>query len=215
MKILSLLLIIPLISFSGCADVPTIQQDSPVAHVGQDLGADAIAAIADWAHVSTGGVDYAWAVSAGLDAYKDIAKTAADVKALVAVWTAGKGTALADRLALLFQTSSGTPAQKLAAIAQAARTAATEADPDTSQVLLARRPLNAAEKSQIHQLAFDTGVSFIKNAGTDEAHVKQLLVRRLSYKFRVVASALKSLAEAGFEEGAKSVGADQSAHSSP
>jgi hypothetical protein len=74
--------------------------------------------------------------------------------------------------------------------------------------LMTKRPLVIAEKSAIQKTAYDTGYTFIQNGGTAdlEPHAKSLLVRRLAYKYRVVASKLKTLAEQSFEDGAKSAG---------
>lgn len=76
------------------------------------------------------------------------------------------------------------------------------------KIYFARRALSATEKQQIHDTAFAAGVEFIRSGGqkSAEPNVKANLVRRLSYKYRVLASKLKTLTETAFEEGARSAG---------
>lgn len=112
------------IAIAGCTQAPKIEQSSPAATVGQDLSAAAIMATKDFETVRAGNINYAWAVSEALNTYSTVVKDASDIKELVNAWTDGKGLKLGDRLATLFSASTGTPAQKTAALAAGVQTAA-------------------------------------------------------------------------------------------
>ena len=127
MKYIVLVLFAELLFATGCANAPKIQSGSPVAKVGQDLGSAATQAFMDYMQFSAGNVNAAWAIGQAFDGYHAVINTSADVKAAVQAWTAGKGKPLADRLALLFENSSGTAQQKTAAIQAAAQQAAQSA----------------------------------------------------------------------------------------
>ncbi len=113
------------IFFAGCAGGPIYPQ-SPAAVVGSDFQVAAHDALAAWADYKAGNVDLAWALQKMFSAYTDLATAPADVKALVKAWTGNTGDsqALADRLARIFESSSAPPAAKMAALADAAGTAA-------------------------------------------------------------------------------------------
>ena len=94
----------------------------------------------------------------------------------------------------------------------------TTIDPTTGEVgqvagkiYFTKRPLIRSEKQAIYQTAFNDGVQFFGEGGEahwkiTERHWKDLLTRRMAYKYRVVASKLKPIVEEGFEAGAKSAG---------
>lgn len=110
---------------TGCAtQKPVIKTDSPVAVAGQSLNDAAQKALTAYAEYKEGDKDILWSLQTMFYAYRDSKPLVADVKALVASWTGSKGKPLAERLGILFGTSTGTPEEKMTALAQAATQAA-------------------------------------------------------------------------------------------
>lgn len=99
---------------TSCAEVP-VKSSSAASTAGQDLNVLAAEATQAWVDYKAGRVDYAYAVSHMLYAYQNIAKTSADVKALVTQWT-GDGT-FAEKLARIFRDSTAPPEAKMNALA--------------------------------------------------------------------------------------------------
>lgn len=125
-KLIAIKIVVAVLFLNGCAinQPPVVTQGSPVANVGADLNTAAAQAMDAFTHYETGNIDYLWAVQFALNAYQGAIKSGDDVKSVVNAWTAGKGKTLGDRLALLFQTSSGTSQQKVAALSSAVDTVA-------------------------------------------------------------------------------------------
>lgn len=67
-----------------------------------------------------------------------------------------------------------------------------------------KRSLTKAELGAIKAAAFQEGVDFAKESPEGDAkHAKALLVRRMAYRYRVTARAVKPTAEAAFDAGAQ------------
>jgi hypothetical protein len=110
-------LMIPAVLFSSCAPGP-VNANSPAAVLGTHLATDAAQAVQAFVEFQGGNTDMAWALSKGFIAYQDFIAGAADIKAIVKAWTGnvpGSQT-LADRLARIFGSAPGSPAEKTAAL---------------------------------------------------------------------------------------------------
>ena len=104
---------------------------SPIGIVGTDFQKAAAEALQAYADYKAGNGNMTWALSKMFNAYSLYAKTAPDVKALVAAWTgnAGDSRALMDRLARIFAASSAPPEVKMAALAEVAQSVAANKGP--------------------------------------------------------------------------------------
>ena len=105
-------------------DPPIVVQPTTVATVGADLNTAATKVLETWVKYDKGDKNLLWSAMDMFYAYRDSKPIAADVKSLVSAWTGSKGKALSERLSILFGASSGTPAEKMTALAHAAETAA-------------------------------------------------------------------------------------------
>jgi hypothetical protein len=104
---------------TSCGTPPTQTQvgGSAAVTVGLDAANAAAQATQAYIDVKAGNVDYAWAVAQGLQAYQLFVQTKADVANVVHMM--GGDTTLAQKLAAIFGSASGTPAQKAAVLVKA------------------------------------------------------------------------------------------------
>lgn len=123
MKSLRIILAVVTLSALGCADtskVSPVFTGSTSGTVALDLNSAAQQAMTAYAKVKAGGVDYVWGLTQAFSAYATIAKTTADVRALVAAWDGTKDQTLANRLASLFGATSGSTEERMMVLAAAA-----------------------------------------------------------------------------------------------
>jgi hypothetical protein len=125
---------IAMLSFQGCAKdqagsptlgvnmnaAPASVQTSAGGQVTTDLASAAQQALSDFATAQSGNANLTWSLGQAFNAYTTVAKTADDVKALVAQWTASSSTPIAQRIADLFDNAPGTATQKMQTLASAA-----------------------------------------------------------------------------------------------
>lgn len=119
-------LLLPAVLLSGCADAPS-RPSVLVTKTGQDFHAAIADAFQSYVDIKNGNTDYVYSIQHGLDAYHKGVAIADDIKAIVKAWgdskvdvATGKQRSLLDRLAQIFNDTSGPPAEKALVMARVA-----------------------------------------------------------------------------------------------